>query len=140
MGQGQIQGVPNLPRMAVTNMENQIRELKVQVATMQDMLLNRAEARKPKNEVKAKLNMTIKAIKTRQYPELEVGSHIKVMRKKGSSEKEKTSHWLKEIKTAKKIETKLGQKYYFLDGDTVGYLRHELLKARYEHEAQDYRI
>ena len=65
MGQGQIQGVPNLPRMALTNMENQIRELKVQAATMQDMLLNRAEARKPKNEVKAKLNMTIKAIKHR---------------------------------------------------------------------------
>lgn len=51
--------------MALTNMENQIRELKVQAATMQDMLLNRAEARKPKNEVKAKLNMTIKAIKHR---------------------------------------------------------------------------
>ena len=51
------------------------------------------------------------------------------MRKKGITEKEKTSHWLKEIKTVKKIETKLGQKYYFLDNDTVGYLRHELLKV-----------
>ena len=88
-----------------------------------------AEARKPKNEIKAKLNMTIKATKTRKYPELEVGSQVKVMRKKGISEKERTSHWNKEIKTVRKIETKLGQKYYILDGDTVGYLRHELLKV-----------
>ena len=41
-----------------------------------------AEARKPKNEAKAKLNMTIKATMTRKYPELEVGSQVKVMRKK----------------------------------------------------------
>ena len=88
-----------------------------------------AEARKPKNQVKAKLNMTIKATKTRKYPELEEGSQVKVMRKKYFSEKEKTSHWNKEIKTVRKIETKLGQKYYFLDADTVGYLRHELLKV-----------
>ena len=88
-----------------------------------------AEARKPKNEAKAKLKKTIKATKTRKYPELEEGSQVKVMRKKGISEKEKTSHWKKETKTVRKIETKLGQKYYFLDGDTVGYLRHELLKV-----------
>ena len=91
--------------------------------------LTPAEARKPKNEVKAKLNMTIKATKTRKYPELEVGSQVKVMRKKGITEKERSSHWNKEIKTVRKIETKLGQKYYILDGDTVGYLRHELLKV-----------
>ena len=54
--------------------------------------------------------MTIKATKTRKHPELEVGSRVKVMRKKGSSEKEKASHWNKEIKTERKIETKLGQK------------------------------
>ena len=35
----------------------------------------------------------------------------------------------KDIKTVRKIETELGQTYYFLDGDTVGYLRHELLKG-----------
>ena len=91
--------------------------------------LTPAEARKPKNEIKAKLNMTVKATKTRKYPELDVGSQVKVMRKKAITEKERSSHWNKEIKTVRKIETKLGQKYYFLDGDTVGYLRHELLKV-----------
>ena len=54
--------------------------------------------------------MTIKATKTRKHPELEVGSRVKVMRNKGISEKEKASHWNQETKTARKIETKLGQK------------------------------
>ena len=71
--------------------------------------------------------MPIKATKTRKYPELEEGR--KVMRRKNITEKDSTSHWNKEIKTVRKIETKSGQKYYFLDGDTVGYLRHELLKV-----------
>ena len=64
--------------------------------------------------------MTIKATKTRKYPELEVGSQVKVMRKKAITQKERSSHWKKEIKTVRKNETKLGQKYYILDGDTVG--------------------
>ena len=61
------------------------------------------------------------------------------MRKKAITEKERSSHWNKEIKTVRKIETKLGQKYYILDGDTVGYLRHELLKVyRFEnHEISE---
>ena len=41
-----------------------------------------AEARKPKNEIQAKLNMTIKATKTRKHPELEGGSQVTVMRKR----------------------------------------------------------
>jgi len=53
--------------------------------------------------------MTIKATKTRKYPELEVGGQVKVMKKKASTEKERSSHWNKEIKTIRKIETKLGQ-------------------------------
>ena len=42
--------------------------------------------------------------------------------------KKRKLHIEKKNKTVRKIETKLGQKYYILDGDTVGYLRHELLK------------
>ena len=73
--------------------------------------------------------MTIKATKTRKYPELEEGSQVKVMRKKAITEKERSSHWNKGIKTVRKTETKLGQECYFMDNDTVGYLRHELLKV-----------
>ena len=51
------------------------------------------------------------------------------MRKKAITGKERSSQWNKEIKTIRKFETKLGQKYYFLDNDAVGYSRHELLKV-----------
>ncbi len=34
------------------------------------------------------------------------------MHKEAIAEKERASHWLKETKTVKMIETKLGQKYY----------------------------
>ena len=66
-----------------------------------------AEARKPKNEVKATLNMTIKATMTRQYPELEVGSQVKVMRKKAITQKERCSHWNKKIKKIRKMKLNL---------------------------------
>ena len=54
---------------------------------------------------------------------------LKYCVKKGISEKERTSHWVKTPQTVRKIEKKLGQNYYFLGNDTRGYLRHELLKV-----------
>ena len=66
-----------------------------------------AVARKPKNEVKATLNMTIKATMTRKYPELEVGSQVKEMRKKAVTQKERCSHWNKKIKTVRKMKLNL---------------------------------
>ena len=87
------------------------------------------EASKPKNETKAKISMTIKARKTRMYPEIKVGDQVKIMRKKAITEKANTSHWLKEIFTVEKIEKKLGQEYYFVGGRPLGLLRHELLKV-----------
>ena len=48
------------------------------------------DARKPRN-------VTIKARKTRMYPEIKVNDNVKIMRKKAITEKANTSHWLKEI-------------------------------------------
>ena len=87
------------------------------------------EARKKKNEFVVKLNISMQAKRSRVYPEIEVGDDVKVMRKKGISEKEKTSHWVKTPQTVRNIEKKLGQNYYYLGNDTRGYLRHELLKV-----------
>ena len=87
------------------------------------------EAKQPKNEIKAKLNMTMRARKSRVYPELEVGDEVKIMRKKGITEKERTSHWLKEKHKVKKIEKKLGQTYLYVEGRDKPLLRHELLKV-----------
>ena len=87
------------------------------------------EARKKKNEFVVKLNISMQAKRSRVYPEIEVGDDVKVMRKKGISEKEKTLHWVKTPQTVRNIEKKLGQNYYYLGNDTRGYLRHELLKV-----------
>ena len=88
-----------------------------------------SEAKKPKNEFEVKLNISLQAKKSRVYPEIEVGDSVKIMREKGISEKERTSHWLKTPQTVKRIDKKLGQNYYYLDDDKRGYLRHELLKV-----------
>ena len=72
------------------------------------------EAKKEKNEFRAKLNVANKAGKERVYPELEVGGKVKIVRKKAITEKERTSHFLKSEYTVEHISEKLGQKYYKL--------------------------
>lgn len=87
------------------------------------------EARKPRNDAKAKISITIKARKTRLSPEIRVNGKVKIMRKKAITEKATTSHWLKEILRVERIEKKLRQEYYFVEGRDRGLLRHELLKV-----------
>ena len=67
--------------------------------------------------------------KTRVYPDLDVGDKVKIMRKKGISEKERTSHWTKTTHTITKVEEKLGQKYYSVSDFNKLLLRHEMLKV-----------
>ena len=87
------------------------------------------EARKNKNEYEVKINLELKGKSTRKYPSLDVGDDVKVMRKKAITEKERSSHWLKETFTVKRIEKKLGQNYYYVEGRDKALLRHELLKV-----------
>ena len=86
------------------------------------------EARKERNEFKAKLNVSVKARKEKIYPPLEVGDRVKILRKKAITEKERTSHFLQGEYTVEAINTKLNQKYYTLEGFNRPLLRHELLK------------
>ena len=87
------------------------------------------DARMKKNEFDVKMNISLQAKKSRTYPDVEVSDRVKVMRKKAITEKERSSHWLKEIFIVKKIEKKLGQNYYYLEGRDRPFLRHELLKV-----------
>lgn len=86
------------------------------------------EARKERNEFRAKLNVSVKAKKERIYPSLEVGDRVKIMRKKAITEKERTSHWLKGYYVVQDIAEKLNQKYYKLTDYPRLLMRHELLK------------
>ena len=74
------------------------------------------EGKLKRNEYAVKLNLELRALKNRKYPELEVGDEVKVMRKKQITEKERTSRYLKETFKVKRIEEKLGQQYCHLEG------------------------
>lgn len=88
-----------------------------------------AEARKKKNEFQSKVNVSIKAKRNRMYPELEISDKVKIMRKKRTGEKEKSSHWLQGEYTVEDIAEKLGQTYYKLRDYPRPLLRFELLKV-----------
>ena len=87
------------------------------------------QATRQKDNLKAKVNMTLQATKTRRYPEISTGDKVKIYRKKAITEKERTSTWSKETYTVERIEKKLGQSYFYLEGLTRGYLRNEILKV-----------
>ena len=81
------------------------------------------EARKKKNQFEVKLNISLQAKRNRTYPEIEVGDRVKMMRKKGISEKERTSHWLNTPQQVMRIDKQLAQNYHYSEGDSKGYLR-----------------
>ena len=54
------------------------------------------EARKKDNELKARVNVAMKARKDKLYPEIKVGDKVNIVRKKAITEKERTSNFLKE--------------------------------------------
>ena len=87
------------------------------------------EARKPSNQFKVKLNLTMKGKKNRAYPDLDVGDEVKIFRKRKPNEKERVSNWSQNIYTIESIENKLGQNDYRAEGNSRQYLRFELLKV-----------
>lgn len=68
--------------------------------------------------------------KERKYPELDVDDKVRIMRKKGISEKERTSHWLKGEYAVEKISKKLGQTYYESKNYPRELMRFELLNIK----------
>ena len=65
------------------------------------------KARDKDNEFKSRLNIAMKTKKQRLYPELSVGDKVKIKRKKTTTEKERTSHFLKGEYTVESIDEKL---------------------------------
>ena len=60
-----------------------------------------SEARKKKNEYAVKLNLEIRALKNRKYPEIKVGDEVKVMRKKQITEKEPANIYKKHTRSSR---------------------------------------
>ena len=70
------------------------------------------QATKQKDNLEAKVDMTLQATKTRRYPEISTGDKVKIYRKKAITEKERTSTWSKETFTVERIEKKPGQRHF----------------------------
>ena len=87
------------------------------------------EASKKENELSVRMKIASQANKTRKYPPLSVGSQVKIYRKKGITEKERSSSWQPQIYTVENITTKFGQEYYRTSQGSREYLRFELLKV-----------
>ena len=87
------------------------------------------DARKPSNELKVKLHLNMNAKRNRVYPDLGVGDEVKIFRKRKPNEKERIGNFSQNVYTIEKIDEKLGQKYYYVEGNNRAYLRFELLKV-----------
>ena len=87
------------------------------------------EARKKENELKARVNVAMKARKDKLYPEINVGDKVKIIRKKAITEKERTSNFLKGEYTVEEITKSLGQTYFKMADYPRKLMRHELLKV-----------
>ncbi len=88
-----------------------------------------AEARKSENEFNVRINLLLNKQHSRIYPPLEVGSKVKIYRKKRTGEKERTSKWSDNVYEVEKITHSFGQPYFKLNGLDRLYLRNELLKV-----------
>ena len=87
------------------------------------------EARKPSNELKVKLRLNMNAKRNRVYPELDVGDEVKIFRKRKPNEKERVGNFNQNAYAIERIDAKLEQGYYFVEGVDQAYLRFELLKV-----------
>jgi hypothetical protein len=87
------------------------------------------EATKPGNAIDVKTNIQLQATFTRKYPELEVGSNVKIYKKKTLGQKEIVSSFMPTIFTITEIIEQHGQKYFKVQGKDRLYLRVELLKV-----------
>ena len=84
-----------------------------------------------KNNLRAKVDVTIQATKTRKYPEISTGDQVGIYSKKAITEKERTSQRSKETYTVERIEQKLGRScfYFYLNGISRKYVRNKLVRV-----------
>jgi len=87
------------------------------------------EARRPKNEIDVKMSLLLKKKHSRIYPMLSIGDKVKIIRKKGTGEKERTSIFSSESYELEGITKEHGQNYFKVIGKPRSYLRNELLKV-----------
>ena len=83
------------------------------------------EARKPSNELSVRLNIASSGKRTRIYPEIDKGDEVKIFKKRKPNEKERVGNWSKNTYTIERMEKKLSQSHYCVEGMDRPYLRFE---------------
>ena len=87
------------------------------------------DARKPMNEMDAKISMEMKAKRGRKYPELEEGDYVRILRKKKLGEKESASAFQEGRHKVESVVTNFGQKFYVLEGSKREFIRADIVKV-----------
>ena len=87
------------------------------------------KATKPSNAIYVKHIIKLQASFTIKFPELDIGSNVRIYKKKTLGHKEKVSRFSPTIFTIDNITEQHGQKYYNVEGNYRLYLRVELLKV-----------
>ena len=85
------------------------------------------EARKENNRLQVKLNLEMTRISKRKYPEISIGSKVKIYKKKHTFDKEFKSVWLPDVHTVLNITKSFHQTYYYVDNFKQPLLRNEIL-------------
>ena len=85
------------------------------------------EAKQDKNQTNVKINLETKAKHNRIYPDIVVGSNVKVYRKKANFDKEHVSVWSDLTYKVDRIEEVNHQKFYHVAGRARPLLRNEVL-------------
>ena len=75
------------------------------------------EATKSSNSIDVKSNRSLQASFARKYQELEIGSRVKIQRKKTLGHKERVSSFRQTVFTTNNDTEKHGQKYYKVEGN-----------------------
>ena len=87
------------------------------------------EATKPSNAIDVTSHIEYQSSFTRKYPELELGSNVKIYNNNTLGQKERVNRFSPAIFTINNITEQHGQKYYNVQGIERPYLRVELLKV-----------
>ena len=85
------------------------------------------KASQPENHFETKLNLELHRKQERKYPDIVVGSKVRIWYKK-RFQKERHPHWSNEVYTVENIEHSMGQPFYKTTSRERPYMRHELLK------------
>ena len=86
-----------------------------------------ADAMKASNTAEVKFNLELKKRSTRKYPDISIGSLVRIFKKKDKLDKERISNWTDNKYKVVEIEESMGQKFYKVEGRDKALMRSEIL-------------